>query len=335
MQETFKMAGRVAAHAVLSVSDGELLVPIYGYLSNDGKTQMVRVASASSEEAMVSGQKMYADNPWQAKGGVWTVDAFITLPDVGKVDALLLNICTYDEPKREMKLAIPYRHALANEGFAVFKPKVLGLTNMEVSELQPLIDAFFEGRDEHTEAASLWNTQSQAQPTSMSGFSGFSSDEWANLRDAPLAVFFMVASADGKIDKKEVNAFGELFKESGKYPSILMQRVMSELTPSAPQGQELLADFLTRFSGGKFNAAQYFAGINTLLSKNTEEAPAEAFKKDLIAFGTAVASSSGGGFLGFGSKISKEEKGVLGVIETLLTSPPDLGQFMADLVRPA
>ncbi|MBB1519296.1 hypothetical protein [Aquipseudomonas guryensis] len=334
MQETYKMAGRVAAHSVLSVSGGELLVPIYGYLTADGKTKMVRVASPSAEEAMADGQKMYNDNPYQAAGGTWAVDAFITLPDVGKVDALLINICTYGEPKRELQMAIPYRHAQSSEGFAVFKPKLTALTNLEVSELQPLMDAFFSGRDEHTEAAALWQEKGQEQPTAVSGFAGFAANEWATLRDAPLAVFFMVGAADGNIDAKELKAFEKLFKESGKYPSVLMQRVMAELTPFTPQGQALLMDFLKRFTSGQFNAPQYFASINTLLSTNSEEESAVAFKNDLLAFGSAVASASGGGFLGFGSKISKEEKAVLGVIEALLSSPSELGQFMADLVRP-
>jgi hypothetical protein len=39
--------------------------------------------------------------------------------------------------------------------------------------------------------------------------------------------------------------------------------------------------------------------------------------KGLLALGNAVASASGG-FLGFGPKISKEEKGALAVIEMIL-----------------
>ncbi|MEK1939461.1 MAG: hypothetical protein AAAB16_03705 [Pseudomonas sp.] len=320
MQETYKMAGRLAAHAVSSVSTGELLVPIYGYLTTDGQTRMVRVVADNAQEAMEEGQSMYAGNRWNAAGGFWAVDGFVTLPDVGKVDALLLNICTYEEPKHELRMALPYRHAQSSDGFAVFRPKLLGLENLETGDVQPLMDAFFAGRDEHTEGAAIWNAHFKKELTRMSGFSGFSSEEWAQLRDAPLAVFFMVAGADGKVDEKEIKAFGDLFKESGKYPSVLMQRIMSELTPHAPQGQALLMDFLERYTSGNFYAPLYFLGVNQLLAKNTEGSLAADLKADLLAFGKAVASSSGGGFLGFGSKISKEEKAALSVIEALLSA---------------
>jgi hypothetical protein len=318
MQETYKMAGRLAAHAVSSVSTGELLIPIYGYLTGDGQTKMVRVMSDTAQEAMEEGQKMFTENPWNAAGGFWAVDAFITLPDVGKVDAVMLTICTYDEPKHELRMAIPYRHAQSSEGFAVYKPKLVGLENIEVSDLQPLMDAFFDGRDEHAEGAEIWAAHEQEQVTSTSGFSGFSAEEWAHLRDAPLAVFFMVANADGSIDDKELTAFEKLFKESGKYPSVLMQRVMSELSPLAPQGQALLVDFFHRYSSDEFSAPIYFVILNRLLASNAQGTQGAEFKKDLLAFAKAVASSSGGGFLGFGSKISKEEKAVLELLEKVL-----------------
>ncbi|OLU20714.1 hypothetical protein BVH01_01890 [Pseudomonas sp. PA1(2017)] len=334
MQESYKMAGRVAAHAVLSVCDGELLIPIYGYLGRDGKTNMVRVVSPTAEQAMAEGERMYDQNPNQATAGVWVVDGFITLPEVGKVDALLLNICTYGLEKSELQLAIPYRHALSSEGFSVFNPKLLNLQNLQSEQIPSIMDAFFEGRDEHTDAAKIWKASQQGQPTSVSGFSGFSTGEWASLRNAPLAIFFMVASADGDIDEKEIKAFGDLFKESGKYPSVLMQRVMLELSPHVRQGRELMMEFLVHFSSGQFSVAQYFAGLSRLLADNAEDEAAAAFKRDLLAFASAVAASSGGGFLGFGSKISKQEKAVISVIETLLMSPPEVGEFMATLASP-
>ncbi|MCP8462588.1 hypothetical protein NK553_01350 [Pseudomonas sp. ZM23] len=335
MQDIYKMAGITAAHAVYSVCDGELLIPIYGYLSEDGKIRMVRLAHDTGEEAMQAAQQMYEENPHQALGAALILDGFVTLKDVGKVDALLLRIISYAEPRRVMELAIPYRHAHSAEGFAVFKPKVTGVTGITQEELQPLIDAFYAGRDEHAEGSAVWKASQQAQITGMTGFAGFPGDEWRQLREAPVAVFCMVASADGKIDAKEAEAFGKLFKESGKYPSVLMQRVMAELSPDTPQGRDVLMNFLQRFiTPDQFNRVQYFARINSLLAQRASEGDAAAFKADLLAFGKAVAESSGG-FFGFGSKISKDEKKVLEVIDGLLSSPPELSQLMADLVAPA
>jgi|GEM_PF-1936764 len=332
MEEICKMAGRVAAHAVLSVRNGEILIPICGHLDVNGKTMMTRIVASNSEEAMQKGEQMYSDNPSNANGAAWVVDGFITLTDIGKVDALLFKICSYANPQREMQLAIPYRHANSSEGFAVFKPKVIGLSNLKAEELQPLVNAFFDGRDEHAEAAPLWKESYQNEVTSTSGYAGFSSDEWEHLRDAPLAIFCMVAGADGKIDAKEAGAFGKLFKESGKFPSLLMQRVMTELTPHAPQGQAILMDFLQRYMSDQFNRIQFFAQLNTLLTAKTEDAVSTGFKTDLLNFGKAVAESSGG-FIGFGNKTSKEEKAMLEIIETLLMSPPELSQLLADLAE--
>ena len=330
MEEIYKMAGRVAAHAVLSVSGGELLIPIYGYLDEDGKTRMTRIAAESGDEAMQVGQQLYSDNPSNAAGAAWVVDGFITLKEVGKVDALLFKICSYANPQREMQLAVPYRHANSNDGFAVFKPKVIGLSHLAPDELQPLIKAFFEGRDEHTEAAALWREKQQDEVTSTTGYAGFSGDEWEHLRDAPLAIFCIVAGADGKIDKKEADSFGKLFKDSGKFTSLLMQRVMAELSPHTPQGQGILLNFLQRYTSDQFNRLHFFAQLNSLLTTKSEEPVSNAFKSDLLAFGKTVAESSGG-FFGFGSKVSKEEKTALAMIETLIMSPPELSQLLAEM----
>lgn len=334
MLDICKMAGITAAHSVYSVCDGELLIPIYGYLSEDGKICMTRLAYDSGEEAMQAAQEMYEGNPHQALGAALVLDGFITVKDVGKVDALLLKIISYAEPRRAMELAIPYRHAHSQDGFAVFKPKLTGVTGITKDELQPLIDAFYAGRDEHAEGSAVWKEKFQEQITGMSGFAGFSAEEWQQLREAPVAAFCMVASADGKIDAKEAEAFGKLFKASGKYPSVLMQRVMTELSPDTPNGRAVLLDFLQRFVSPEFSSIQYFARLNGLLARNASEDDAAAFKKDLLVFSTAVAESSGG-FFGFGSKISKAEKQVLEAITGLLTSPPELSQLMADMATPA
>ncbi|RYF20949.1 MAG: hypothetical protein EOO33_17685 [Comamonadaceae bacterium] len=319
MQEACKMAGRLAAHAVLSVSDGELLVPIYGYLTGDGQTRMVRLASDTAQEAMEEGQQMYAGNRYDAAAGFWAVDGFITLPEVGKVDALLINICTYAQPRQELRMAIPYRHAQSSGGFAVFKPKLLGIENLQKGDLQVLMDAFYRGRDEHAQAAPVWKAHHQDVMASVSGFGGMSAQDWAHVRDAPLAVFFMVAGADGAVDHKEVEAASALFKESGKYPSVLMQRVMSELTPHTPQGQALWADFMQRYASEDFSGVMYLVSLTGLLGQMADKGLAVAFRDDLLAFGHAVASSSGGGFLGLGSKISKEEKAMLAAITHTLS----------------
>ncbi len=64
--------------------------------------------------------------------------------------------------------------------------------------------------------------------------------------------------------------------------------------------------------------AEIVMASRQIVESATDAQEAEAFAKAMLALGEAIASASGGGFLGFGSKIDKNERAVLTVLSKLL-----------------
>lgn len=129
-------------------------------------------------------------------------------------------------------------------------------------------------------------------------------DEIKLLAYAPIAVFCVVAAADGNIDKKEVKAFQVELLKGIITDSELMQNVMVHV----------MSDFepmITRFLQQEVNAREILEQILQLLNGRLEVEEAHKFKLSMLSIGKSVAEASGG-FMGmFGSKISKEEKRAL------------------------
>ena len=57
------LAGFLAAHAVWSISDGETLIPIYGYIDASGARHLVRLAESQSGKAVETGRDLLDANP--------------------------------------------------------------------------------------------------------------------------------------------------------------------------------------------------------------------------------------------------------------------------------
>lgn len=131
-----------------------------------------------------------------------------------------------------------------------------------------------------------------------------SDDDIKLLAYAPIAVFCVVAAADGNIDKKEVKAFQVELLKGFIIESELMQKIMAHV----------ISDFesmITRFLKQEVNAREIMEQILQLLDGKLEADEARKFKLSMLSIGKSVAEASGG-FLGmFGSKISKEEKRAL------------------------
>jgi hypothetical protein len=128
-------------------------------------------------------------------------------------------------------------------------------------------------------------------------------EDISTLAYAPIAVFCVVAGADGSIDKKEAKAFQLEIIKGVATDSELMQRVMVQV----------IADFETMLHGflnQEIDAKEKLKEILSILNNKLSEGESLEFKLTLFAIGKSVAEASGG-FLGFGSKISKEEKQAL------------------------
>ena len=153
------------------------------------------------------------------------------------------------------------------------------------------------------------NVRNQLQATALAAFS---MEEQRLLEMAPLVTFFLVASADGNVDAKELRALEEaldpaLFKES----PVLQAAVVGLI----PRFRELSMKLLS----GSLSSHSYLVELRTLVEARLSPTAAMKFKLTLLDFGRYIAEASGGKAFGlFGSKISKAERKVLEALTTIL-----------------
>ena len=130
--------------------------------------------------------------------------------------------------------------------------------------------------------------------------SGPTTAELATITRAPLLVFLLVAAADGKVDKKELAGFQKVIVGVMTAATPLLRDAMSRLLPQ----MDKFLDELEHIN--PVEELQRLAGI--LDTHYPQEAP--AFKEQLLSIAVKIAESSGG-FLGFGSKVSDDEKAAI------------------------
>lgn len=154
MENTAHLAGFIAAHAIWSVSDGAILIPMLGSVSADAKQTLERLVMDDAQQAVDLGRKQLVENARQATRAAFAFDGYITLAD-GKTDAIFIEARGYGATRDplEFNIAIPYRNATSPEGFAVYRPKVLALPP---GDQKALLEAFWAGVDSHEEAAAVW-----------------------------------------------------------------------------------------------------------------------------------------------------------------------------------
>ncbi|HAG94237.1 MAG: hypothetical protein CMK83_19905 [Pseudomonadales bacterium] len=159
------------------------------------------------------------------------------------------------------------------------------------------VDDMFEyGFDPHNDPFAEAGQAAAAGP--------LSDDDIKLLAYAPIAVFCIVAAADGSIDKKEVKAFQVELLKGIITDSELMQKVMVHVVSDF---EGMIGAFLKQEVDAKEKLEQILRVLDGKLS--AEES--HKFKVSMLSIGKSVAEASGG-FLGmFGSKISKEEKRAL------------------------
>ena len=150
-----RLAGFFAAHAVWCVSDGSPLVPMLAYTTADDERKLERMAHDDPGAAVTYGRERLRENEMDATDAVLLYDGRITM-EKGKMDAVLVEMRAWFSPDSEAVLAIPYTPKEAG-GFLVHKPKVLTWKNCDDFELKSVVQAFFEGVDEHEEGSKVWN----------------------------------------------------------------------------------------------------------------------------------------------------------------------------------
>ena len=125
----------------------------------------------------------------------------------------------------------------------------------------------------------------------------FSKDEWKTLQFSIFWVFNTVAQADGKIDKKELDALSHLMKNSSAIINELARDIITTIE----------IDFLKikeEFDNDKREIIDGLREVSDLLNSKVNLATVVNFKKTLIAIGFYIANASG---KWLGNKVSSEE----------------------------
>ena len=142
--------------------------------------------------------------------------------------------------------------------------------------------------------------------------SGPTEADMQTITRSPLLVFMLVAAADGKVDKKEMQAFQKVVMTVMSSATPLLRDAMTRLLPKIDEHLQALRE------------AEPSEEVERLAKILDTHFPQEAkqFKEDLIGVAIQIAESSGG-FMGFGSKISKDEKEAIGAIAAVLGLIPE------------
>lgn len=150
-----QLAGFFAAHAIWCVSDGDTLIPMLAYSTEDGERNMDRLAFDDMGQAVQTGKQRLASNDMNAKDAALLCDARIPIGDQ-KVDAIIIELRAYFSPGSEMMIAIPYTPAGEKE-FRVHRPKLLQWDQCDDFDLDAVMEAFFEGVASHEKGSAIWN----------------------------------------------------------------------------------------------------------------------------------------------------------------------------------
>lgn len=156
MITTSKLAGFFAAHAIWCVQDGETLIPILAYLTEDNKRRMERLVVGDDLAASVEfGKKRLESNEMDANDAILLYDGRISIGDE-KLDAIIIEMRAYFSPDSEAVIAVPYAPGASAE-FRVHRPKLLEWKSCEDFDMDAALRSFFEGVEEHEEGARVWN----------------------------------------------------------------------------------------------------------------------------------------------------------------------------------
>jgi hypothetical protein len=144
---------------------------------------------------------------------------------------------------------------------------------------------------------------------------GLTERQWTAIAAAPVIVFMLVAAADGKVDAKELSAFGKQLTDSLATGSRVMKGAVTRAAPNLAFLVEKLSESGVEGMAGLLIAARQ------MVDETVGKGEGHRFASALYKLGESVASASGGGFFGLGSKISAEERVILDGLKKLLRIP--------------
>ena len=145
--------------------------------------------------------------------------------------------------------------------------------------------------------------------TAASSTSELTGADWILLAKMAILCSFMVAGADGVVDRKEIATIQNLLQGQQSCANPALAKILGIARLSWDQiAKELQEEALPPLF--------YFALLMSVLEKFPDHEAAQ-IKAGFLTISQAIAESSGG-FFGFGSKVSKKEQGVLDFLKSAL-----------------
>ncbi|MEM8593344.1 MAG: hypothetical protein AAGF06_00810 [Pseudomonadota bacterium] len=312
MKEMVKTAGFFAAHALWSVSDCEGFTPIMGTLNAEGEQTLGRLVG-ETKDVLRMAKSIYAKLADNDHGGAFVQDGYANL-DTGRIDAVVVNVMFKQDESKRVQFLIPYRRFDHAQGFAVHRVKISDLQGFESDDQQWMIEMFFEGLESHPEGGKIWSDQYEDQPLTESTQSSASSEsvieltasDFEVLQRVPFVVFFLVAGADGEVDKKEIVKFMKIMAGKTSFEHPLLNQIIETV-------RDDMEEMSMSMQKEGVNYLEELEAVRAIVDRSLTPEQANAFKISLFKLGQQIAEASGGLF-GFGAKIGKEEEMVLRVI---------------------
>jgi len=154
MYQCIELAGFAAAQAVCCLFDRHPLLPL-AFARRAAQAPTLSVLAARTPDAIALQSQSWLDaNLTGADEAVIAFDGYVTTP-AGRKDAVILDLRSYRDHVRQMRMAVPYRPHHDPAGFAVHRPKfiVAALDGHDVAALQ---QAFFRGVFAHDAGGRVW-----------------------------------------------------------------------------------------------------------------------------------------------------------------------------------
>ncbi len=138
----------------------------------------------------------------------------------------------------------------------------------------------------------------------------FTQEEWQLLKLLPFRVFVLVAGADGRIDKGEVEQLQKDFRDAPFYKDPLHRELFIDILSSD-------INALIQEAADVSKLAEQSSQMKAILKEKLTPEEYQRFLGSMFINGLKVARASGGGPLGLGEKVSEEEKRALTMFATV------------------
>ena len=283
MKEVFEVVGETAAQSIWNLSAGGSLIPLFSTVDQDGHANYMQLAMDNSDDAIRYGRDKLERHEDGKVGAVLIADGYISI-EGDRTDALVLEVRIYTDVTVKCQMVIPYRSANSANGFAILRPQITALENIDEIKFQPMLDAFFVGVEAHDKGGKIWHEyyrDDDAVVDHSDNSVSFDSDAWHLMQQAPLLAFYLIAAPDGHARKSDVEAFDSILASGVKYQSSVLNRIL----PHARQNYPTLID---RLDGGDVDYLQQFERALSSISMHYSKSETKGLKLALIAMAQDV-----------------------------------------------